>query len=300
MSLKRSWLFAVVLTSACSAFAPKGPTEVARGEYYSSGRPEFDGFFLSLHEKQVELLAAPHEPRTAREHLASSVGLTADASDEVLRRRLNEELQALAARGLRLRLEVPAPTSSPGSATLFASETTITSPLRGALSQEATRLVRVRDQMRATKAELAKLRVQAITLEGSVDRSFRTEGPWKREEVEKNLDDGQKVIVLMEARASDVEASASALLSLLSSVAVTDPSLGQPVREALDPLDAPPSRRAAARGSHAQRRGSPEISAARPRGVLAPPSGRASSDDDGAPQRPAPPPVGNAPAEIEP
>jgi hypothetical protein len=299
VSLSRSWLFALALTSACAAFAPKGPTEVARGEYYSSGRPEFDGFFLSLHEKQVELLAAPSEPRAARERLASSVGLTSDASDEVLRRRLNEELRALAARGLRLRLDVPAPSATPGSATLFASATSVTSPLQGALSQEATRLVRVRDRMLATRAELAKLRVRAITLGENVESAFRTEGPWKREEVESNLDDGQKVIVLMESRAGDVEASASALLSLLASVAVTDPSLGQPVSDAPEPVEAPRSRRGSARGGHGERRPTPEASAARPRGgVLAPPPSRPSNEDDGGAQKPAAP--GNAPAEIEP
>jgi hypothetical protein len=295
VSLKARWLVVLALTCGCSAFAPKGPTEVARGEYYSSGRPDFDAFFLSLHEKQVELLAAPSEPRAARDRLASSVGLAAEASDDALRRRMTQEMQALAARGLRLRLEVPPPSPLPGSATLFASEASTTSPLRSALSQEATRLVRVRDRMLATKTELARLRVRAITLGGNVEGAFRTEGPWKREEVEHNLEDGQKLIVIMEARADEVAASASSLLSLLATVAVTDPSLGLPVREAATQEEAPRSRRAPPRGSPAERRASQEVPAARPRGgaVARPPSG----DEGAAPKPPAP---GNAPAEIEP
>ena len=37
--------------SACTVLGSSGPTEVARGEYYAAGKPEYDAFFIELHRK---------------------------------------------------------------------------------------------------------------------------------------------------------------------------------------------------------------------------------------------------------
>lgn len=299
MSLKGSSLLWLALCGGCSAFAPKGPTDVARGEYYAAGRPDYDSFFIQLHEKQVALLSAPSEPLAVRERIAGAVGLTPDASDDALGQRLRQELQKLAGQGLRVRLEVPPPsaTALDASATLHVSETSTPSALRTQLPQEATRLVRARNRMLAVKADLSKLRVTGITLEGGVSRAFRTEGPWKRDEVQENLSDGQKVITLMESRASEVEAVASGLLALLASSVTTDASLGQPLAEPA-PAVAEPSRprRAAPRSGNAERGPAPAATKpSRPAPATSPPAKR--SEDDA----PAPKPTqGSAPAEIEP
>jgi hypothetical protein len=298
VSLKAALLVTLALLSGCGLFAPKGPSEVARGEYYSAGKPEFDSFFIVLHEKQVELLAAPQEPSEARKNLTQTLGLAPDASDDSLKERLSQELEKLAGQGLRLRLDVPAPGSAPdASATLFASDTSSATPLRAALPQEATRLVRSRNKMLSSKVELEKLNVMGITLEGSVDQSFRVDGPWKRDEVRKNLADGQKLITLMQARAQEVADLDQKLLALLSDVVRTDPNLGKtPAFVAPPPVeDTPKTTRRAPAGRNA--------AASRPNGSsAAPPSPKpvspAKRDDDGAP---APKPTqGNAPAEIEP
>jgi len=261
-----------LLLTGCGALYSHGPTDVARGEYHSAGRPEYDSFFILLHEKQVELLSAPEEPRAAREGLTKALGLTAEASNDSLVERLRQQLQILANQGLRVRLQIPPPTpSSDASATLHASEETVVTPLRAALPHEATRLVRARNRMVSAKAELEKLRVMGITLEGDVDRAFRAQGPWKRDEVRANLNDGQKVLTLMYARAGEVEASASQLLGMLEQVAVTDPALGRPVPPSEPPLEEP-SRRAAPR-TGSSRRG------------VAPPRARPPAE------RPAPPPA---------
>lgn len=284
-------LLALLLLSGCGALYSNGPTDVARGEYHSAGRPEYDSFFILLHEKQVELLSAPQEPRAAREGLTSVLGLTAEASEDVLTERLRQQLQKLANQGLNVRLEIPPPSpSSDASATLHASEETVLTPLRVTLPHEATRLVRARNRMVSTRAELEKLRVMGITLEGDVDRAFRAQGPWKRDEVRANLSDGQKVITLMQARANEVEASASQLLGMLGAVAVTDPNLGRPVPPS-EPVEEP-SRRAAARAGSSRRVAAPS----RPRTPTERSAPPASSEGEAAPR----PIQGNAPAEIEP
>ena len=133
VSLKAALLVTLTLVSGCSLFASKGPSEVARGEYYSAGKPEFDSFFIVLHEKQVELLAAPQEPRGAKN--SPNLGLAPDASERP-EGALAQELQKLAGLGYacgstgRPRLHARA------SATLFASDTSSATPLRAALPQK--------------------------------------------------------------------------------------------------------------------------------------------------------------------
>jgi hypothetical protein len=293
VSLKGVLFALLAVTSGCSVLGSHGPSEVARGEYYSAGKPEYDSFFIVLHEKQVELLAAPNEPADVRSNLTRAVALTPDASDDSLRERLGQELKKLAGLGLRLRLEVPEPSRTlDASATLYSSETSTSTPLRTSLPEQATRLVRSRNQMLANKDELDKLRVMGITLEGSVDQVFRTDGPWKRSEVHKNLDDGQKVITLMQARAQDVVDTDSKLLALLATVATSDQSLGKTANAAPPPPeDAKPAlKRNAPR---------PTPAGTSPKPVVTPtakPTAKRSEDDAPAPK----PTQGSAPAEIEP
>jgi hypothetical protein len=298
VSLKSAIHFSLVLAlvSGCSLFAPKGPSDVARGEYYAAGKPEFDSFFIELHQKQVELLEAPTEPVAIRKNLAEAVALTPDASDESLKERWGQELKKLASSGLRLRLEVPEPsTTLDASATLYASETSTTTPLRKTLPQEATRLVRSRNRMLAAKAELDKLAVSGISLEGSIDQAFRTDGPWKRDEVRKNLGDGQKVITLMQSRAQEVADVDQKLLALVGAVATTDANLGKAPAYVAPPPAEEPAKPAARRAPPAKP--SSTSGAAKP-APASKPAPKPRGDDDAAP---APKPTqGNAPAEIEP
>lgn len=287
----------LVLALALSSCGPRGPTAVARGEYYSAGKPEFDSFFIELHRLQVELLSAGDEPRAARRSLTVAAGLAPEASDETLEARLAQELQKLAAQGLRVRLEVPEASSAvDASATLHTSESANRSPWRATLPSEATRLVRSRNRMVATREQLDRLRVVGIQLEGNVDPTFRVEGPWKKSEVTKNLEDGQKLITLMSARAQEVEKQTAALLALLARAAVTDPHLG--TRAPLPPTDpAPAPVKANRRPAAAASAGSKATPAAKPATPGKPAAGKPRADDDA----PAPKPVqGNAPAEIEP
>ncbi len=70
--------------------------------------------------------------------------------------------------------------------------------------------------MLAAQAELQKLGVKGIALDGSTYAAFRTDGPWKRDEVHKNLDDGQKLVTLMQSRAQEIVDSDAKLLGTIA------------------------------------------------------------------------------------
>jgi hypothetical protein len=294
VSLKASLLLVSVLLSSCGLLTPQGPTEVARGEYYAAGKPAFDSFFIQLHDLQVQLLSAPEELKRARINLTKAVGLTADASDESLSARLRQELQKLQNQGLRVRLDVPESAAPDASATLHTNDNPTSSPLRTRLPEEATRLVRSRNRMQETRAQLEKLRVKGIELEANVDAEFRVEGPWKRDEVRRNLADGQKLITLMIARAQEVQEQDRKLLQLVASSVTNDPNLGKVTATVPPPVEEPakPAKRAPGRGFRPATTGAPRPAPAAPKPAAAPRSEEAS---------PAPKPVqGSAPAEIEP
>lgn len=290
MSLKASVFLASALLASCGVFAAQGPTDVARGEYYAAGKPAFDSFFIRLHQLQVELLAAPDEPKLARSSLTEAVGLTPQASDDSLSSRLRDELKKLESQGLRVRLDVPDSPAADASATLYTNENPTPSALRSKLPDAATRLVRSRNRMQHTRDQLEKLRVTGIELEANIDRDFRIEGPWKRDEVRRNLVDAQKLITLMQARAQDVQDSDKKLLSLVASAVTTDPNLGKAVAYTPPPPEpAKPARRAPARSAAAH--------ATKPAAAVAKPeAAKPRADDEGAPK----PVQGSAPAEIEP
>ncbi|HEY6080793.1 MAG TPA: hypothetical protein VIW29_18385 [Polyangiaceae bacterium] len=301
MSLKKlSLILALALTTGCSAFGGSSTTAVARGEYYSAGKPEFDSFFIDLHELQVELLLAPETPRATRQSVTQAAQLGTEASDASLKSRLDQELKKLAAQGLRMRLEVPEVSSaSDASATLHTSDSATSSTWRTSLPRDATRLVRSRNRMFAIHEQLEQLKVAGIRLEGSVEQAFRVDGPWKRSEVTRNLEDGQKVITLMTARAREVEQQSSKLLALLAAAATTDPNLGKTSVYASAPAPEPPPRKATGRRPPlAKASGSkpPPSSASKPPANK--PSTAAKPRDDDAPA--AKPVQGNAPSEIEP
>jgi hypothetical protein len=298
--LKPSRLLPLALVSACTLLQPSGPTEVARGEYYAAGKPEYDTFFIHLHQLQVDLLAAPDEPKAVRGELTKAAGLTPEASDDSLSEQLSQALKKLASQGLRVRLEVPEPSSTlDASATLHTSESALASPLRSSLPQQATRLVRSRNRMLATKEQLQKLAVIGIQLETNVEQAFRVEGPWKRDEVRRNLSDAQKVITLMTSRAQEVHDQDQKLLGLLASAATTDANLGKsPVYAPPPPATDEPGSKTAKRGSRGNgaRPAPSKPTAAAPPKPAAAPAAKPPSED-----APAPKPVqGNAPAEIEP
>jgi hypothetical protein len=290
-------LVSLSLVSGCGLFSAKGPSVVARGEYYAAGKPEYDSFFIALHDAQVDFAAAPNEPQTARANLGQALDLTPDASNDSLKERLGQELSKLASQGLRVRLEVPEPSARAldAAAQLHTSEGGTATPLRSVLPQEATRLVRSRNRMLAARATLDKLRVTGITLETNIDRAFRVEGPWKRDEVRRNLSDGQKVIALMQSRAQEIADTDSQLLGVLSAVASTGPGLGKgaaPPPPAPDEDAAKPGKRPASRSTPAAPR------AASP-GTAPPAKPGKRGGDDEAPRAPKPT-QGSAPAEIEP
>jgi len=299
VSLKWALLISAGLMPACSVFSPKGPSVVARGEYYSAGKPEYDSFFIELHDKQVAFLSAGADVQTARQNLAQALGLTADASNDSLKERLSQELAKLASQGLRVRLEVPEPSRTLDASATLHSEGAATTPLRALLPQEATRLVRSRNKMLASKAALDKLRIQGIMLETNIDQAFRVDGPWKRDEVRRNLGDGQKMIAILQSRAQEVADADAQLLAALAAAASTGPNLGKNAAPppAADEDEERPGKRGPSRSSASSRPGAPPKAGPTP--ATAPPKPPAKRGEDDAASAPKAK-QGSAPAEIEP
>ncbi len=300
----RLGIFALLLgcSAGCGLLSPSGPSDVARGEYYSAGQPDFDQFFIQLHRHQVALLRAPEEPREARGALARALGLTTEASDDSLSARVKQEAKKLADQGVRLRLEIPeAEASLDASATLHISNGVAAASLRPALPEQATRVVRSRSRSLAATAELERLGVAGIGLEARIDSAFRTEGPWKRDEVRRNLADGQKLITVMLARSREVAEFDAKLLALLALAATTDANLGRAPATEVVPTPTPDDDKSRAEGkkkSAAQATArKPGAARPRPTASVAKPAAPASTDGEA----PAPKPTqGSAPAEIEP
>ena len=65
MSLKTTLLALLALTSGCSLLQPNKPTDVARGDYYSAGKPEFDAL-MHLHHEIEEIKLRFAATRVAR------------------------------------------------------------------------------------------------------------------------------------------------------------------------------------------------------------------------------------------
>jgi hypothetical protein len=307
----RALILALCLQSlACSWVRPEA-SAVAQGEYYASGNPAFDEFFIKLHRYQVELASAPDGARQARADFTKNLGLGSDAADDQIEIRVKEEAQKLASSGLRLKVELPSEPSDAAEQPSGDASVSIRSSksptgdgelfVRG-VQTSTTQLLRIRNRMRFGHKELERLRVQGIELDGQIDTAFRLESPWKRDEVRENIADGQKIVTLMIARADEVEALSDKLLKVVAQAATTDDKLGSVVQAPAPPPEAPEASNEKAKSSKASKKPSqkPARPAAKPRPAAAPKPAAPAGDPGEAPPPPKPAPAEAAPKEFEP
>jgi len=225
---KLSFLLALGLaTPACSILSLGGPSTVAQGKYYASGNQQYDEFFLELYRLQVRLAEAPGELSKARTDLARSAAVDANRPSAELADKLHTELQKLAAKNIRVKIEITSPEPPDAKAT-SAKLTTSGNPssenraLFTTIESALTTLVKLRAEMQLAEPRLGELRLLATQLEGQIDQTFDLGGTSKRREVKKNLEDAVKVIALMLERAKAVEAQSGELSSLVAEKAGTD------------------------------------------------------------------------------
>jgi len=255
-------LLGALALPACGLFASKGPSSVAQGKYFSTANPQYDEFFVAIYDLQQGLSVAPEVPESERQRLARALSLPPQTALGTVAARLREEPQKV------------------GHDQLLAS---------------AANLRRSMSDMQADSDALARLEVNAISLDANVDVAFAGMRAGTRSDVKKNLADAQKLIVLMKARVSQVRTDSDLLLHATGTetptpIAVPDPEHA-PGAEAKKPVvDAKKPQKPASKPVSS--------SAPTPAPKPAPPVAKphATESEEGAPEKPkapskpAPPP----------
>jgi hypothetical protein len=222
MSVKRRSLCAALAVSLAVAATPgcgllhQGPSAVAQGQYFSTGNPQYDEFFLRLHRMQVELKEAPDALAAARSDAARSVALEPAAKDDALRKALKAKAGDVSARGATLlvdrrrekaRLEL----------TVLGTPASADRELVKTFSASVARVGDVREKLDAWKRELEWLPPSAVELDGKVEAAFVGRSRATRNDVHENLADAQKLIALMGERLKEIEATSTGLEELFVS-----------------------------------------------------------------------------------
>jgi hypothetical protein len=206
---------ALFTPSACQLLnKPPASSAVAQGRYYSSGNPEYDAFFVELHQLQVELKDAPERAAEPRAALAKALDVGLDA--DVIKQALGKKASELGGRQVKFAVERPAAPDKPATLHVTGSPSGDDAELQQTLEQT---LAKVSELKRATdgwQKQLEPLPDRAATLESGIDTAFADRPPSTRAEVSSNLSDGRKIIDLLVTRAKDVEKSNGELFDAIT------------------------------------------------------------------------------------
>ncbi|MCC6213922.1 MAG: hypothetical protein IT376_03575 [Polyangiaceae bacterium] len=224
---------AAIEVAGAPACQPQRPAEsvVGKGQRYVAGDEQFDAFFESLHEVQVDLAAAPEQEQTVRAWLAEELGLEDDeATPSMIGRRLAKRIGALESAGTGLKLgydeddedgdlTVSRSGAEPGGDDAEFVER---------LGKSAKSLARLVARMGQRAKEIAQLDSQLAGLDRALAERFNGV---RRVEVRRNLADARQLLPLMAERAGTIRKSAAALLAALVEAAQTEvaaPAAGSP------------------------------------------------------------------------
>jgi hypothetical protein len=249
--------------AGCMSYGPPAPTTVAQGQYFSTGNPDYDEFFVRLYRLQLELGQAPAELGRTRGALAQKLGVAEKAEAAALKTALTERAAELRSRGITARLE--SSREAPGTTTLRTSGTpsAADSELVTALEQTLAATNRIQKALPAWRTELEALPPRGVVLESGLESAFIGKGRAERNEIRENLADAQKIMGLMGPRLKELETGTDELAEALA---------------ATFPPPAPPP---------------PEPPAPEPEAKPKPRSGRAAGGARPAAAKPAPKPAQN-------
>jgi hypothetical protein len=201
-----------------------GPSNVAQGIQYVPGESNYDPYFATLYSAQLTMGQAPDKEARLRQTLAAAVGTT-QVETEPLLLAVGEKTKQMQEADLGISLTVSEPGETPNaelqvtSGLPEAEEVQIHEAIRGAAQGSLEILVEVAE----VRATIAKLKAEGPALEPGIDPTFRKQGPVKKSEVRKNLEDSMRLIPLMEKRAGELEESAQKLIEGLLKVGNTAP-----------------------------------------------------------------------------
>lgn len=223
-------LAGVLSLGGCKSFFFPEATDVAQGRYYSSGKPDYDEFFLRVYRLQVELKEGPDKVERLTGELGVKLGLAKGAAPADLRSALSEKVKALASKGITLRLERDVgggmQLKQSGSAKDVDAELLVT------LGEAVTAIDAVRDGIPRWQRDLDTLPPRGIELDRGVDEVFHLEGRGKRGEVHENLADAQKVMGLMRSIVKDADVRSAelseAVIGVLGASAAPPPPPPEP------------------------------------------------------------------------
>ena len=236
-SVVKVLLCAALLSAACTRTET---TQVARGEYYAAGHPDYDEFFVALYHFQVETAEVLEQEQSARAELARGLGAKSDKAKQ-LSPLLKQRAAELEQQGVKV---VVTPGKSP------AVEVTGEVPenqrkFLDALRSSTAKLTSVAAATKGNEA-VDRLRTRVSELDRQTDSAFQSEGSGKRSEVKANLTDAQKLLVLIADSRKQLAQSSGELLHELEQTFAPPPP-PPPAAEEEEPKPKKAKKRSSAR-----------------------------------------------------
>jgi hypothetical protein len=233
----RALLLIALLGAACTR---TDTTTVARGEYYAAGHPDYDEFFVSLYRFQLETAAALKEEQTARAELARGLGAKGDKPKQLspLLKQRAEELQ-------RQNVAVMLKPGQPPTLEISGEPPEEQRKFLDALRSSTSRLGGVAASTSGNEA-VDQLSTRVAELERRSESAFHSEGESKISEVKSNLNDAQKLLVLISDSRKKLAQSSTELLGEIGQTFAAPPPPPPAVEEEPKPK---PQKRAPRRSS---------------------------------------------------
>lgn len=211
---RRHLVLGLLGASACQVIAPSGPSNVAKGRYYSTGDPEYDDFFLRLYRLQIKLKDAPTRVGEPRQRIADTLNVGPDP--EEIQRALTRRASELNSRGIHYTVAHPADATQPPTLVVVGNPTGNDFELKGMLEKALKSAGELAIDTAAWQKELDELAPRETTLEGNVGEAFASRSEGERTEIKNNLVDGSKIIALLVERTRDLDRAANDFLKALS------------------------------------------------------------------------------------
>jgi len=210
---RRHLVLALLGATACQVIAPSGPTNVAKGRYFSTGDPEYDDFFLRLYRLQIKLKDAPSRVGQPRQQVADALNVGPDP--EELQRALAKRASELSNRGIRYTVAHPADPKEPPTLVVVGNPTGNDFELKGMLEKALKSAGELAIDTAAWQKELDDLTPRETTLEGNVPEAFASRSESERTEIKNNLVDGSKIITLLVERTRDLDRATNDFLKAI-------------------------------------------------------------------------------------
>jgi hypothetical protein len=216
--------------SACYFAPPNGSTQVARGEQFQTGDPQFDRFFSALREHRLALDSAPDAEREVLRPLAELLKLQGAPSSTALGDAIATVARELTTPGRQLRLITDGWTADASQDT--SAQVRVTgkqlSTEELAFVEAVVRTVREQLSMMASTrrriAELERLRLQLPLLTSLAPDHFGDSGSPRRSEVLANLRAAEQLLPVLIAYASDITEQSEATARTLTQSLVPEDS----------------------------------------------------------------------------